>query len=91
VNLCTGMSSSAVGYLHSPNYDWFAVRYTAYVPGYYNASVFAPLCEGTQGLSMPSPIKTAPLGGGFDAALFGKDLAAEPHRLYQPLTKSIQA
>ncbi len=40
-----GMTSTTAGYLHSPNYDYFAVQYGRFAPGLYNASVFAAPCQ----------------------------------------------
>lgn len=69
--------------MHSPNYDWFVIRYTSYTANFYNASMFEPLCESTVK-------RRTKQGGGFDAKLFLADMAADgPHRIYQPRSVSM--
>jgi hypothetical protein len=51
-----GTSGMILGFQNSPNYDWFDVEYTTFVPGYFNATAFdvPSICDWTPKSEDPS-------------------------------------
>lgn len=59
-----GTSGTIMGFQNSPNYDWFDVEYTKYVPGPVNSSAFdiPSLCDWTTKSSSSDNFGMPPLG-----------------------------
>lgn len=94
-----GSSGEILGFQNSPNYDWFEVIYTTYLPNFYNESVFKipSICDEFKGKKAPTSerkplrnVASVPTRrSGFNLSLYQETLLkAKETDFYQTLTES---
>jgi hypothetical protein len=80
--LYRGMTSTVAGFLNSPNYDYFSVQYTKYVPNFYNRSQFEAPCQ-----TLARPVKR---GGGFLLEEHLRHMREDgPSKVFVPKTRTM--